>query len=205
MSKQLSKDAMVIEHQDDLNIEKTINSIKEKGWKDVTARGDVESIRALWFHGALQGITVHGYEPSLNERECVQRMQQSNIHDSYDRGVSELPADIIAVDYKRRVIPRLEKELVSLREERMKLGVNSSAMDYAYGSAPTGEREKALDKRFYATKDCLDVARKQLEEFSNMRGEQVQVAKGVIGGVEAFRVNKAVLDGRGAKKPEREI
>ncbi len=189
--KQLSKDAMVIEHQDDLNIEQSINFIKEKGWQCVTARGDSDTVRALWFHGALQGVTVLGYEPSLVERESVQRMQQANLHDSFQLGTTKLPADMIAVDYKRRVIPFLEKELVRLRDERIKLGINTSAMDYAYGNAPTGNAEKALDKRFFATKESLELARKQFEQFSNMQGDQVEVSKGVIGSVEAFRISSA--------------
>lgn len=103
--------SLIIEGNGPIDVRKIVSEAEKRNWKRVHVTGDYDLTRAFWMEGVLQGMDVHGYKPTLADREQLKRRQEEQELSRTQALPFLMSGNAVANDYEKRVIPYVKSRL----------------------------------------------------------------------------------------------
>ena len=168
---------LVLERSERPCVRSIVEEARQRGWKRVTVRGELDARRAVWVEGSLLNIEVKGYEPSIRDREEVERLKNLQRNDALQKvGHVVMKASDVVLDYSKNVLPKLNKDLEDLRQLRFRFGGSQTDLDKAYDLNRPKEDLQWLEAQTRKARASLLSALEAREQFISLGQAQIKVS-----------------------------
>lgn len=114
---QVTTSGLLARFGNSLDITPVVTAASVRSWKKVSISGNPELAQAFWLEATVAGLQVHGYKPSLAERELAERRLTEKQRSKSSVEVNK-SANAIARDLRERVIPALKKQIETISSKR---------------------------------------------------------------------------------------